>query len=348
MVRAVTVDTAKSSKRVRSESCNECLPIIVNADWMITNGAARCKNFNEPLGCEFGSKCKNAHVHSPVGLLLKRVEEMSSAEICSIVSDKRMSKINVFGEDGKNYHTAAYKSHNNVIYYAENGRYWEKSKQGLYWYPSAEDAMDAIRRCVVAARHISKQISLPDLPNADWMCAMLRRSRCALFDKGACNSNRCKNLHFNKPFNFDPKISSLPSKSMDERLQNLEEDNVYYNTLKAINDGSSWYTAAYLHPKNGVVFYASGGDDDCVVHKSAQGLFWFLSREDALGSIKKIVHASSISDEDGKGESLEKDADAFNALVRVSNFSNIHFKVSIISTCHLFATKNNISLRSMQ
>lgn len=314
---------SKTCNCAENKSYDEYLPIVADTDWMITNGTVRCKNFNQPTGCPLGSKCKDSHVHNPVGALLKCVELISIKELFNAVNDKRITTINILGKNGKIYYTAAYKSLTNVIYYSEKGRDWEQSKQGLYWYRDAVSAEDAVRRVVVAARYSLDQVSLPDLPNPDWMCSMLRRPRCDSFEKkNSCRySNRCKKLHFSEISSSDLKFNPSIMSSMNECDEKLQEENIYYNTVKAINDGSNWYTAAYVHPKNKLIFYADSKYD--VVSgknlkvKISQGLFWYPSKRKALDSVRKVVHAYTLGKDDG----------AFDALVAISNFDVIHVKI---------------------
>ena len=149
---------------MKNESYHEYLPTVENVDWMIKNGVARCEGCNKPFGCKLGSKCCYVHVHKPLGAFLNHVEGISVEELKCIASDKYIKKISILGGNGKTYHTAAFRSSNHVVYYAEKGRNWELSKQGLYWYPDATSAEDAVRRVVAVARNIPKQISLPALP----------------------------------------------------------------------------------------------------------------------------------------------------------------------------------------
>merc|ERR1712151_69325 len=157
-------------------------------------------------------------------------------------------------------------------------------------------------------------------------CSMLRRPRCDSFEeKGSCRySHRCKKLHFNERSNSNLESNPPVVSSVNECDEKLQDENIYYNTVKAMNDDSNWYTAAYVRPENNLIFYAADNNNDIGVGKNfglkSQGVFWYPSKEDALESIRKVVHAYR----------LRKDDDAFDALVAYNNFNNIHFKIHAI------------------
>ena len=111
------------------------------------------------------------------------------------------------------------------------------------------------------------------------MCTMLRRLGYAIFDKGIHMDSNCKNLHFN---------------CINQLLINIKEENIYYNTVQAINNNSSWYTVAYVHPESGIIFYIDGDDS---VSIESQALFWYPSREEALNSVKMASHANIVDKE---------------------------------------------------
>ena len=130
------------------------LPELGRMDWMSSANQKRCFNFNSPDGCRFGSKCHFVHVQAPIGNKLDD-DEFFAANFPNVL-DKRKVTVK---EEGP-WHTAAYfDERENKYFYAERGPNFRKSKQNVYWYESAKDAEEALRRVLILSKGIQPESS---------------------------------------------------------------------------------------------------------------------------------------------------------------------------------------------
>ena len=123
------------------------LPRLDSRDW-VKGKSVRCKYFNTAQGCARGQSCNFAHVQSPIPpALLSDVDATKVAQ----VSTKHILQKEALTNSFDLYYTAAYLDPDeNVIYYSQGGNSVGVNSQGIWWYSEEEDAVDAVKRVVVA------------------------------------------------------------------------------------------------------------------------------------------------------------------------------------------------------
>ena len=123
------------------------LPRLDSRDW-VKGKSVRCKYFNAAKGCVRGQSCPFAHVQSPIPpALLSDVDANKVAQ----VSTKHVLQKEALTNSFDLYYTAAYLDPDeNVIYYSQGGNSVGVNPQGIWWYSEEDDAVDAVKRVVVA------------------------------------------------------------------------------------------------------------------------------------------------------------------------------------------------------
>lgn len=123
------------------------LPRLDSRDW-VKGKSVRCKYFNAAKGCVRGQSCPFAHVQSTIlPALLSDVDATKLAQ----VSTKHILQKEALTNSFDLYYTAAYLDPDeNVIYYSQGGNSVGVNPQGIWWYSEEDDAVDAVKRVVVA------------------------------------------------------------------------------------------------------------------------------------------------------------------------------------------------------
>lgn len=138
------------------------LPIISPIDWIEGKGV-RCAYFNKPSGCEYGAKCFRAHVNGPLGSLLDASEWHDSMVIEENGAGWSVNNVHVKSATdsrGKIWFTAAFLDPSvNIIHYAERGSFAQQSSQGIYWYPTGDAAIIALKRVVIISQRANNNSS---------------------------------------------------------------------------------------------------------------------------------------------------------------------------------------------
>ena len=124
------------------------LPILDSRDW-IKEKSVRCRYFNTTNGCGRVKSCNFAHVQSPISpTLLTNVDATKVAQVSKELIHQKEALTKSFDL----FYTAAYLDPDeNVIYYSQGGNAVGVNTQGIWWYSEEEDAIDAVKRVVVAA-----------------------------------------------------------------------------------------------------------------------------------------------------------------------------------------------------
>jgi hypothetical protein len=121
----------------------------VPLDWSLSPGKKRCQWFNRPSGCKFGSSCNHSHVKMAFqGYSDDTVNDLFSRS-CHVVLDPPCVTIKT---DGSWSTAAYYDAQEKVVYYSERGPSSRVSRQGVYWYPSSQEAEEAIRHAVYVSQ----------------------------------------------------------------------------------------------------------------------------------------------------------------------------------------------------
>uniref|UniRef100_A0A7S4N2V7 C3H1-type domain-containing protein n=2 Tax=Odontella aurita TaxID=265563 RepID=A0A7S4N2V7_9STRA len=137
-------------------------PKLGKPDWMVGERDSghpgwkvkRCPFFRSPhrSKCKYGKKCNNAHVFDPAAAECPLVEAGSEDHLAdayarafngaSLYQSSRFELRKFVA--GRTWFTGAIRCPlENVVYYAEGGSNATKSSQGVYWYPTKEDAFKA-------------------------------------------------------------------------------------------------------------------------------------------------------------------------------------------------------------
>lgn len=167
----VTEDTGSSSRqrnpndrkekppeRLKSTqaSAESELPKLNNPDWMVGERdtskpgwkVKRCLFFNSHQGCKYKKMCNNAHVATTSTWVEPKTNRDVTDAYAKMFAGASLYESSRFNRHehsgGRTWHTSAIRCPlENVIYYAAGGSHATKSAQGVFWYPTEEDAKKA-------------------------------------------------------------------------------------------------------------------------------------------------------------------------------------------------------------
>ena len=129
----------------------------LQAHWLEIPKVKKCNYFNKNE-CRYGLKCNNWHVQDPLGDNLSKV----CTKLAKRASGHHFTKCTRFREsydkNGKLWHTAGYRDdEHKVIFYAERGRRGKQNAQGVWWYPSQDDADESLRKVITISAMIHRE-----------------------------------------------------------------------------------------------------------------------------------------------------------------------------------------------
>mmetsp|Transcript_4685 Transcript_4685/g.7177 ORF Transcript_4685/g.7177 Transcript_4685/m.7177 type:complete len:959 (+) Transcript_4685:1576-4452(+) len=124
------------------------LPQLPSLDW-IEERKVRCPLFSKADGCPLGIRCSKAHCITPFGSYMYDVERFNNA---FTLKRESWNNLHVHFKEAldahlRTWYTAAYfDRERNIIVYAERGDSSSQSQQGIYWYCSKDDALEALKK----------------------------------------------------------------------------------------------------------------------------------------------------------------------------------------------------------
>jgi hypothetical protein len=123
--------------------------LLPSLDYWFQKGEKPCIYFNRADGCQYGRACHNLHINPPLGQKLDdkpvQLHHVDFRHDC--VTTRQFPN----GSGGW-FYAAVYRDSRaeNIVYEAERGRSVGQNRQGVYWYKSENDAVDALKRVMVA------------------------------------------------------------------------------------------------------------------------------------------------------------------------------------------------------
>ena len=153
------IDFVDEPGKTKAKTNDLDLPTLSSIDW-VEGKSVRCNSFNPKSGggCRFGTHCRFAHINPPLGVTIENQTFFADAR-------KKLNPcyLKVKHEVTPLYrlmYTAAFiDSKENILYYAERGNKGKQNIDGVWWYNSAEAAIDAVTEVVYAAK--SRKTSNP-------------------------------------------------------------------------------------------------------------------------------------------------------------------------------------------
>lgn len=128
---------------IQAPEATKALPKLDRKEFLVPNKKKICFRYDQPQGCHFGAKCHFAHIQAPLG------EKLDGDNFFTADFPDWLNKIEpTVKKDGDWYTAGYYDKSRNVYYYAERLG-GQKSHQGVYWYPTAKGAEEAVRRVVL-------------------------------------------------------------------------------------------------------------------------------------------------------------------------------------------------------
>lgn len=183
------VPRSRCSSPSTAAANSDPLPVLRHRDWMVPLNTRHCRDFNLGKGCQYGAQCKFAHVHYPDichnPSVPSAVPTSSAVNAPAVVPDNDQNNSGGGQDDGSVPHPDALpyaymtnfrvelKPHDycgtsmldangvrwctsaltcpseKTVYYASGGRRGRVNSQGIYWYPSEEDAKAAVAAVVL-------------------------------------------------------------------------------------------------------------------------------------------------------------------------------------------------------
>jgi hypothetical protein len=120
-------------------------------DYWFHEGEKRCSHFIRPGGCRFGKGCRYLHLSPPMGHPLDdtamHTRDVDFRRDC--VTTRQLPN-----DCGMWFYTAAYRDPraDNITFVAQRGHTVGQNTQGIYWYNSEYDAVDALKKVVMVTR----------------------------------------------------------------------------------------------------------------------------------------------------------------------------------------------------
>ena len=216
-------------------------------------------------------------------------------------------------KDGSgSWYTAGYvDSEHNQYYFAQQGKKGRKNKHGIYWYPTLQDARDALERVMSASklsdadiRHLESRLSkdddshskllvegdkgqsqstsgLPVLQDPDWVDKS-KFKRCKFGDKpGACkfgSKDKCRFWHVDVIFgNKMGHFNTISKYLVPDDVFELEKN--------------GHHTAAYTDRSRNKIIYAEGGNS----RVNYQGIHWYKTISEARRALEKTVSSATFN-----------------------------------------------------
>jgi len=127
------------------------LPTLPNVNWL-DGKSKKCIWFEKPEGCKYGKKCINTHVVSPDFSVSPNIRQEEREQI---FDKKYIHTKELVDLAGRRWYTAAfYNISEHFIVYAQRGYSSRRNSQGIYLYPSREEAITALEMAVYASAHV--------------------------------------------------------------------------------------------------------------------------------------------------------------------------------------------------
>lgn len=255
-----------------------------------------------------GDSCRSIHLVGPFGDKLGALWESSK----KVLPSRWLLDFNKFActrahvdTSGRQWFTAGLlrtlKQFRREIFLAEGGETGKMGRNGITWYPSEDDALQALQKVIIVSlsllphlRSTSTPIAVDDTSSIDpqWMIHPIykpnicrNQGQCPFFPKGQCTY-----IHFHPP--VGDKLDALWETS-GKQLPGYLRDFEHHAKMNSFPDSSGklWFTAALpqnveVFTCNRVVFLAEGGS---TARMDQNGINWYPTKEDALLALEKVV-----------------------------------------------------------
>ena len=167
------------------------LPVLPKVDWMLKYPKAKqCFAFERDHVCLLGKNCGYGHVYrlkenlpptenfrySQLGNLYKAIFDAD-------LTDSDILKKEEIAPNGRTWFTGCIVCPDQTIYNAAGGKNGHRNSQGLYFYPSHEDMLDALAGIFLHVMGERAEI-LPSLQEPEWMLEVVKAAQTCKYFPG--------------------------------------------------------------------------------------------------------------------------------------------------------------------
>lgn len=326
------------------------LPQMKKVDWMLKHPKARqCFAFERDYHCLLGKNCGYGHVY--------RMKTLPPSDIVIKYYQLLNFYKNVFGVDLKEADVLRRQEFDvngrlwvigclvcpveHTVYAAAGGKNGYPNTQGIYFYPSVEEMLDALAGVVFHVFSERKEV-LPWLPEAEWILEATRTPQVCKFFPGCAKMDNCQFAHIYRGSDPDPsQVIENDSllKLYKQKFQKTLKNSDFYEKVAINKIGRHLYTGALRCPVDRTLYYARGMGGIA----STQNVFWYTSRKAAKTAVAAVVIAA-LGGEDVRGVTAQTANTFITSSEPVDEDDTILPRASQIRL--VTSTKSNTSLES--
>jgi hypothetical protein len=288
------------------------LPLLKKVDWMLKYPKARqCFAFERDCNCLLGKNCGYGHVYrlknlpsSDNAITYSELLKLYKAVFCVDLKDSDVLRKQEIDSIGKIWVTGCLVCPvEQTIYTAAGGKNGHQNSQGVYFYPSVEEMLDALAGVVFHVFSERKEI-LPLLAEAEWMLDATKAVQACKYFPGCARTEKCHFAHIYRGRDPDPaqviendSLLKLYKLKFHRTLKNSD----FYEKVAIDKIGRQLYTGALRCPIDRTIYYARGMGGIA----STQNVYWYTSRKAAKTAVAAVV-ISALGREEFKGITATK------------------------------------------
>jgi len=283
------------------------LPLMKKVDWMLKHPKARqCFAFERDYNCLLGKNCGYGHVYRlktlpPSDKLIKHHQLLNLyKDVFGVyLKETDILRRREFDANGRPWVTGCLVCPiEQTVYAAAGGKNGYRNSQGIYFYPSVEEMLDALAGVVFHVFSERKEV-LPWLPEAEWMLEAIRTPQVCKYFPGCGRMNKCHFAHIYRGKDPDPS-QAIENDSLlklyKHKFQKTLKNSDFYEKVCFDKMGRQLYTGALRCPVDRTLYYARGMGGIA----STQNVFWYSSRKAARTAVAAVV-LSALGVEDVGG-----------------------------------------------
>jgi len=297
------LDESPGGQKIMSQSNHlASLPVLPKVDWMLKYPKAKqCFAFEQDHACHFGKNCRYGHVYrlnknlppsenfkySQLGKLYKAIFDAD-------LTDSDILKKEEIAANGTRWFTGCIVFPDQTICNAAGGKNGHQNSQGLYFYPSHEDMLDALAGVFLHLMGDRAEI-LPSLQEAEWMLEVVKAAQSCKYFPGCARMENCRFAHIYRGGDPDPtqtveydSLLKLYKLKFNRTIKNSD----FYEKEALDKAGRRMYTGALRCPAERTIYYARGMGGLV----SAQNIYWYTSKKAAKIAVTAAVISALATD----------------------------------------------------